>query len=154
MKAFIIIALTIFIAQTALAREPHLLLVQTQTSVRPHTVSSKRSTERHPNLTFDVYLYNGSGRPVSAPTLEFFSTVAWVSNSMDRRSGFLGGEDEMSNGGLLDHLLPANSVEHRRIKVELPAQPGDLLEVHIEIGHFRNRIRSNTVLLFCPTTPR
>jgi hypothetical protein len=133
MKTSIAILSLILVAVVVRAEKPRFLLVPLETSIKPGS-----------KATFDVYVWNDSRRPVSVPSLDFISTVTSSKNS---GTAEVAGKTSTSTPD--EHSLSPNSVEWKRITSDIKAQPGDLIEVYVQIGS-PPRLRSNSVLLFCP----
>lgn len=128
----------LLICETVFAGTPRLVLVPTQTSIRP------RQT-----VTFDVYLLNDSGKPTKAPLLESIKTVYWshVAPEAKQLSEVTLEGPANFNPEVQQNLAP-HSVQSKRIKVEISAQPGSVVEVQALIGKPLN-FESNSVLLHC-----
>jgi hypothetical protein len=125
---------------TAHAQEPRLLLVPVKTSLKPHSKTS-----------FDVYLLNTTNRPVRAATLDSISiSYSWSDVTGKTERAGAASDTKVITSQPAPRLLTSNHVEWKRIEADISAQPGDLVEVHVQIGP-PPHLRSNSVLLFCPT---
>jgi hypothetical protein len=56
---------------------------------------------------------------------------------------------QISTGPLAQHDLQQNSMLEKRITIDIDAQPGDLVNVYVKLED-GERLRNNSVLLFCP----
>jgi|SRR6267154_2460118 len=115
-----------------------LLLVPTGSSITPKS-----------QVTLDVYVYNESDKPAKTPTLENISTVCVLRDVNGVRAPRTESSAEMKFHSGPEHTLKPHRVERKTIKVDIPAEPGDLVEVYVEIGT-PSSLRSNSILLSCP----
>jgi hypothetical protein len=125
---------------TGHTQEPRLLLVPVTTLLKPHSKTS-----------FDVYLLNTTDRPVRAATLDSISVVySWSDVTGKTERAGAASDTKVITSQPAPRVLASNHVEWRRINADVSAQSGDLVEVHVQIGP-PPHLRSNSVLLFCPT---
>lgn len=141
LKIFLAVAGVATLAFPLRAGNPSLLLVAHETTIRPES-----------KLIFDVYLCNTGPKAVKAPPLQLITTSVSIRNTKDIDSPAAGsveneGETRFNPAG--DHLLPANTVETRRIERKISARPGDMVEVYVTVGK-EHLLKSNSVLLLCP----
>jgi hypothetical protein len=115
-----------------------LLLVPVNTSITPNS-----------QLTVDVYIYNDSDKPAKAPTLENISTVCVLRDVNGVRAPRTESSAEMKFHSGPEHTLKPHRAERKTIKVDIPAEPGDLVEMYVEIGT-PSSLRSKSILLSCP----
>lgn len=100
-------------------------------------------------VALDAYLYNPGPAAVHAPPLASLSATYTLNDVTGVRSTRAGASGEISTAPVKNDLLQPGSLERRRINIEIPAESGDLVRVHVELG--KNRaLRSNSVLMFCP----
>jgi hypothetical protein len=135
------VALLIFVlaCQSSLAETARLFLVPRETTIKPRQ-----------RVTLEIYLYNASSQTITAPSLEHVTSTFWSRKLSDRTSdGSFTLHHETSTHPPPPQSLSPNSIQHKTIDFETDAQPGDLLEVSVEIGE-KFKLRSNSVLLFCP----
>jgi hypothetical protein len=131
--------LTLFMSQMVNASELRLILTPVETvTIKPGAA-----------VAFDAYLYNPGPAAAEAPSLELLSAIYTITDVNGARLGRAGISKETSTAPRTNHVLYPNSIERRRINLELPAEAGDLVKVHAEIGR-KPLLRSNSVLLFCP----
>jgi hypothetical protein len=141
-KMLLTIAALVMLALPLRADGPSLVLAVHQTTIKPDS-----------KVIFDVYICNTSSAPVKVPALQLITTSFWTRNMKDIASptaGSVENEGEMRFNPPGDHLLPANTVETRRIERKISARPGDVVEVSVTVGQ-KKQLRSNSVLLFCLT---
>lgn len=136
------IAITILSLALALAAahadEARLLLIPVETAIKPRS-----------KISFDVYLCNVGRRAVKVPSLDFISTISWSTKLTGKSSPApVELQGKTSTSSPAKHILPPNSVEWKRITPNISAEPGDLVEVYVQIGP-PPHLRSNSVLLFC-----
>jgi hypothetical protein len=118
-------------------------------SIRLLLIPVEATIEAHAAATFDVFVYNDSETLVNIPSLELFSAVY---SFRDRANDAILRVENLANIATHappPHSLAPKSVEQRRIRLEIPANPGELVQVYVEIGR-ESVMRSNTVLLGCP----
>ena len=127
-------------ASIAQAAPTQLLLIPVETSIKP------RATVR-----FDLYLWNNSGRPTKVQSLQLLSTTYVLRDITGTRLPRFKSSTQSASHPLSERLLQPNSAEQTRIRIDIPAERGDLVEVYAEIGGGASALRSNTVLLFCPS---
>ena len=132
------ILLLAFSIPAARADSPHLLLIPLETSVK------KRAT-----VAFDVFVYNDSAKPAKIPPIELFSAVYSVRDTKTNTLPRVETSAKTASHAPQPHTLRSKALEHRRIEMEIPVEPGELVEVYIEIGR-GSVLRSNSVLLYCP----
>jgi hypothetical protein len=141
MKIAMAIGVLVLTSLVASADNPSLLLVARQTTIK-----------RDSTAIFDVYLCNTGAAPVTVPSLRLITISAWTRNVKDITSPTAGSaatDGETSTNPPLDHALAAHAVEARRLEKRISAQPGDVVEVSAILGQHQ-KLRSNSVLLFCP----
>ncbi len=139
MKIVLIILSQILILAAVQAQEPRLLLIPVETTVKPHS-----------KISFDVYVCNIGPRRAKVPSLEFISTISSSKKLSGKNSPApVEIQGKTSTSAPANHFLTPNSVEWKRITPDIYAQPGDLLEVYVQIGP-PPHLRSNSVLLVCP----
>jgi hypothetical protein len=128
-----------FWALEATCSEPlRLLLVPLETSIKPRA-----------KVDFDVYVCNSSGQQVKVPSLESLAAFYELNDVTGKRLGRSGGQAQISTGPLAQHDLQQNGVLEKRIAIDIEAEPGDLVNVYLKLEN-GERLRSNSVLLFCP----
>lgn len=115
-----------------------LLLVPTQSVVKPHA-----------KVTFDMYLCNENSKPATAPTFQTVAKDYVLRDIAGKRLPRGHSSSLVFDHPAGDQVLQPNSIQRKRIEMAIPAEPGDLVEVHVEIG-IRSVLRSNSVFLFCP----
>jgi hypothetical protein len=140
MKLFIAISLAAVAAQSALADDARLLLVSSQTTIKSHQT-----------ISLELVLYNPKSKPVQAPVLEEYSIVSITEDVTGKLTTGGGTQTKMFDVLLPLQTLAPRSIQHKTIQAEINARPGELVDVYVEIGWGR-RLRSNSVLLFCPKT--
>jgi hypothetical protein len=121
------------------AEQPRLLLVPVETSIKPHS-----------KVSLDVYLCNTSRAAVNAPSLQLISVVYSWSNVNDPSHAGAASETKVTTSEPMPHILSANAVESKRIDASISVEPGDLVKVYVHIGP-PPHLRSNAILMFCPT---
>jgi hypothetical protein len=87
--AIIVLAVVLLPAK---GEQPRLLLVPTETSVKPGS-----------KATLDLYVWNSSPRPVSVPSLDFISTII-----SSKRTGAVEIAGKTSTSAPAEHSLPPN----------------------------------------------
>lgn len=140
MKALIIALLLGTSVNTALGQATRLLLVPVEASIKPRA-----------NVRLDVYLCNDSPRPIKIPSLKLLSTNYVLRDITGARLPRFKSLTPSASHPLSEQVLQANSVKRTRIRMDIPAERGDLVEVYVEIAG-SSALRSNPVLLFCPLT--
>ena len=120
---FMIMAST---ATSSWAGSLKLVLVPTSTTIKPNATA-----------TFDVYLYNSSRNPQKAPDLQVMSGGYLVLGT-----GKAEGWSDIGGTIPAEHILNANSAEHRQIKMQISAAAGKVVQVYVEAGEKRS-LRSN-----------
>ena len=128
----------VFGLAAARAQSPRLLLVPLETSIK-----------KHATVAFDVFVYNDSAKPAKIPPIELFSAVYSVRDTKTNTLPRAESSAKTASHPPPPHTLGSKAVEHRRVEMEVPAEPGELVEVYIEIGR-DSVLRSNSVLLYCP----
>lgn len=113
---------------------PRLLLVSNETSLNARA-----------EVQLDLYLCNDSDRPAIAPAFERISIDYVVRNVAGRGSAVIGSSTQ-STSPSSSHQMKPHSCEHRRIKVKIPTQVGDWVEISAEIRN-KPRLRSNSIVL-------
>lgn len=131
------ILLLVFSITPARAQSPRVILVPLETAVKT------RAT-----VSFDVFVYNDSPKPVKIPPIELFSAVYSLRGTSGNTLPRVETSAKIASHPPQPHTLGSKAGEHRTIKMEIPAEPGELVEVYIEIGR-ETVLRSNTVLLYC-----
>lgn len=114
-----------------------LLLVPIGTSVAPGA-----------QVTVDIYIYNDSDKPAKAPTLENISTVSVLRDINGVRAPRTESSAEMKFHSDSERTLKPHQGERKTIKVDIPAELGDLAEIYVEVGT-PSALRSNSILLYC-----
>jgi len=132
-----VIMLLVFRITAAPVQSPRLLLIPLETSIK------KGAT-----VAFDVFVYNGNVKAAKIPPIELFSAVYSLRDTAANTSR-VENSAKIASHPPQPHTLPSKGVEHRTIQMEIPARPGELVEVYIEIGR-ESVLRSNSVLLDCP----
>lgn len=140
MKTLITILILASTSHHALAEADRLLLIAAETAIRPGA-----------NISLDVYLYNSASRPKKVPSLDLASASYLLDDVTGARSGRAGGTTEISTEPPAEHVLQPNGIERRRITLKIPAEPGDMVTIYVTLGR-TTRLRSNSVLLYCPAT--
>ena len=130
--------LVVFSLAAARAQSPRLLLIPLETSIK-----------KHATVAFDVFVYNDSAKPAKIPPIELFSAVYSVRDTKTNTLPRAETSAKIQSHPPSPHTLRSKGVEHKRIEMEIPAEPGELVEVYIEIGR-DSVLRSNSVLLYCP----
>jgi hypothetical protein len=138
MKAFIITLVLACFANIAQAGPTRLLLIPVETSLKPRA-----------DVQFDLYLWNNSARPTKVPSLKLLSTTYVLRDISGKRLPRFKSSTQSASHPLSEHLLQPNTAERTRIRIDIPAERGDLVEVYAEISG-SSALRSNVVLLFCP----
>jgi hypothetical protein len=139
-KAAITILLLVFTVTHSLSETPRLLLIASNTTISKQT-----------DINLDVYVYNDSKRRVKVPSLEYISTFYVLRDPAGIRLPRAGTSAQIFSHPRKEHSLRPNGVEQITIKIEVPAEIGDLAEVYVELGRGDHPWRSNSVLLFRPT---
>ena len=138
-KTFLTLVLAASAFQIGRAEPLHLLLVPVEVSIK-----------RQANVVFDVYLVNIDRRPQKAPSLALMFGTYDLDDVTGARLPRGGDWGEASTAPPPTHNLRPNGVEHRRIRMNIAAEPGDLVSVYVEIRG-KPALRSHSVLLFCST---
>jgi len=139
MRIFAAAILLLVVSITAArAQSPRLLLIPLETSIK------KGAT-----VTFDVFVYNDNAEAAKIPPIELFSAVYSLRDTTANALPRVESSAKIASHPPQPHTLPSKRVEHRTIQMEIPARPGELVEVYIEIGR-ESVLRSNSVLLYCP----
>jgi hypothetical protein len=119
------------------ADDARLLLVPVETSLKPHE-----------KPIADVYIWNTSHHSIKVASLDFITTVSSTRNPTGATAqGAVELQGKTTTSGPT-HKLSANAIETKRVKLDVSAEPGDLLEVYVQIGT-PPYLRSNSVLLLC-----
>jgi hypothetical protein len=121
----------------AAGNKPRLVLVAERTWIRPNS-----------KVTLDLYLCNVASHEAKAPGFSEVSTFWTATNVSTKR--VIGGanvETITHSGG--ERVLGPNSVAWKRVTIDIPSEPGNIIDVYVKIGYPRE-LRSNSVLLFCP----
>lgn len=138
LKTLIISALVAFFGAVATAAEsPQVILVPLQTSIK------KNATVR-----FDVFVYNQTSKSVEVPPINLFSAVYEFRDTRNSKPSRVSGTSKIATHPPPPHTLAPKRFERGTIDLEIPAQSGEVVELHIEIGR-GPFLRSNSVLLYC-----
>ena len=137
MKKLLTIIFAFSTLQMSGAEPLRLLLVPVETSIK-----------RQASVTFDVYLVNTDLRAQPAPSLELLFGTYDLDDVKGARLPRGGDWGETTTVPPSPHVLQPNAIEHRQIRMDIPAEPGDLVKVFVEIRG-RVGLRSNFALLFC-----
>lgn len=132
-------SLLVFTVAYSWGQAPRLLLVTSNTTISKQT-----------DINVDVYVYNDSQRPVQVPSLEYISTFYVLRDPAGIRLPRAGTSAQVFSHPREEHSLQPHGVERTTIKVEIPAEIGDLAEIHVELGQGDHPARSNSILLFRP----
>jgi hypothetical protein len=139
MKPFALLLLSMTFLSPASAQSLRLILV-------PQQITASRET----SSKFDLFLYNAGKSPQTVPSLEEFRALYVVrrhTNSDEKR----GTQLSAFSNPIKDHRLKAGGVDSTVIEIDLSAEDGEYIELHVEIGHDDHTLTSNPVLLLCPT---
>lgn len=143
MKALLVLAVVASIFQAAQTRAQdksvRLLLVPVETTIKSRSV-----------VSFDVYLYNPTNHAKKIASLNRISGFYRLQDITGARQARDEAWSQIVADPPPDHMLQPNSTEHTRISINIPSEPGDLVEIHLEVDR-KSLVRSNSVLLFCPT---
>lgn len=139
MKAIVAILLLLTVT-TFFGETPRLLLI-------PGNVTIGKETD----ITVDVYVYNDSKKAVTVPSLEYISAFYVLRDPTGVRLPRAGTAAQIFSHPRKGHRLQPNGVERTTIKIEIPAEIGDLAELHVELGQGEHPSRSNSILLFRPS---
>jgi hypothetical protein len=138
LKKFLAIIFAFWAIQLSSAESLRLLLVPLETSIKPRA-----------KVNFDVYVYNSSGQQVKVPSLESLAAFYELNDVTGTRLGRSGGQAQISTGPVAQQTLQQNGMLEKRIAIDIDAERGDLVNVYIKLQN-GERLRSNSVLLFCP----
>src|SRR5437764_14045327 len=119
----IVILTALAINITAFAESPQLILVPTQTSIKPHS-----------SVVCNLYLYKESEKTLSVPS---FETIAMVYTLHDVAEARLPRGDSTAlvtghSSGI--QSLKSHTIKQTKVTVDFSAEPGDLVELYVEIG--------------------
>ena len=137
MKGFVVALFVGCFVSIAHAEPLRLLLIPLETSIRPGA-----------NVRFDVCLWNNGSQPRKIPSLKLLSTTYILRDIKGTRLPRYKSSTQSASHPLSERLLQPNAVERMSIRIDIPAERGDLVEIYAEVGG-ASALRSNTVLLFC-----
>ncbi len=122
--------------------QPRLLLIPMETAVAPQA-----------NVTFDVVAINDSKESVNIRSLESFRGVYSIRDTTGKRQHRVSGFARTATHSSKERKLLPGAFEQQKIRLDVPAEPGDVVQVYIKIGSDPG-MRSNSLLLYCPAEPR
>jgi hypothetical protein len=117
-----------------------LLLIPTSPVIKPGDDAS-----------FDLYVINEGAKAATIQDLKSWSAQCDIRSTLNGTSGPGKIFAEWIDHPAPKHLLMPFASERRRITMEVRAKSGDLAKIYVTSGS-NPKLRSNTVLLYCPST--
>lgn len=142
MKIFLLGVLVFCFGITAAEGKARLFLV----TMRPNIAAGK-------HISLDVYLYNEGSKATKLPALKYLSAEWLLDDTTGKRLGRAGGSETITDHGSPNVLVPAGAMLHRKIKLDVKAEAGDIVNMKVRLGEGRG-LESNAVVVYCPAEKR
>lgn len=101
----------------------------------------------------DVYLYNEGSKAVQLPPLEYLVAEWLLNDTTGKRLGRSGELSRISSIRIANVAIRGGAVWHRRLELDVDAEPGDVVTVKVSLGR-RPALKSNDLLLYCSPKSR